>query len=682
MRQYKADNIKNVALAGHGGSGKTSLAEALLYFTKATDRLGKIEDGNTVMDFDPEEVKRKASVSASVAPIEFQDIKINLIDTPGMFDFEGGFYEGIRPAETVLITVSGKSGVTVGVEKAYKNAAKLGKSKAVFVGKMDTENADFFKVYNELKDAFGPGICPVVIPHVEDRKITCYIDIMTQKAFKFDNNGASTAVDVPDDPMIEEMYNGLCEAVAETDDELMEKYFAGEPFTFEEIVLGVHKGTSDGTITPVFCGSALTLEGIPMLLYGMSRLLPSAKDNVENLEGGEAVPCKEDAPMAAYVFKTVADPFVGKLSFVKVVSGRLTSDMSPVNARTGEPERLGKLLTVRGKKQEDTSVIPAGDIGAITKLVEAVTGDTLCDPKHVVSVEKTMFPTATMTMALIIKNKGDEGKIGNAIQRLTEEDPTINYRQDSATLQQLLSGMGDQHLDVVVSKLKSKFGIDVELVEPKVPYKETIRKEVKVQGRHKKQSGGHGQFGDVWIEFAPHDGEDLVFEEKVFGGAVPRNFFPAVEKGLRDSIKKGVLAGYPVVGLKATLVDGSYHPVDSSEMSFKMAASIAYKNGVSQANPVLLEPIYTYSIVVPDDNTGDIISEANKRRGRVLGMSSNEENMQVIEAQIPMSEMFDFTTVLRSMTQGRGSFTSAFAVYEVLPPNLQEKVIAEGEKEE
>ena len=683
MRQFKAENIKNIALAGHGGAGKTSLAEALLYLTKTTDRLGKVDDGSTVMDYDPEEIRRGVSVSTSVAPIIYQDIKMNIVDTPGLFDFEGGLYEGLRPVETVLITVSGKSGITVGMEKAYKLANKWNKSKMIFVNKMDNEHADFFKIYSDLKQTFGPSICPVVIPHIEDHKITCYIDIMTKKAYKFDNKGMSTQVDVPEDTMLDELYNGLCEAVAETDEELMNKFFEGEEFTFEEIVLGVYNGVTEGTITPVFCGSSTTLEGISMLLYGMSRLLPNAKDMGSELaldkDGNEVtVECNEDAPLVSYVFKTIADPFIGKLSYVKVVSGKLNASDTPTNVRTGNPERMGKLMFTIGKKQEDTDVIVAGDIGAVTKLSETITGDSLCDSKTLLAVEKREFPTPTMSMALVIKNKGDEGKISGAIQRLIEEDPSISYEQNTETAQQIISGMGDQHLDVVVSKLKSKFGIDVLLEAPKIPYRETIRKTAKVQGRHKKQSGGHGQFGDVWIEFEPCETDDLVFEEKIFGGSVPKNYFPAVEKGLRDSVKKGVLAGYPVVGMKATLLDGSYHPVDSSEMSFKMAASLAYKAGVTAAGPVLLEPIYNYVITVTDDNTGDIMGEVNKRRGRVLGMSSDSDNMQVIEAQVPLVEMTDFTTTLRSVTQGRGHFTGEFFGYEVMPPNLQEKVIDEA----
>ncbi len=684
MKQYLAGKIRNVALAGHGGSGKTSLAEALLFKAGASDRLGKVADGNTVCDFDPEEVKRKVSVSSAVAPFTWGSTKINLIDTPGLFDFAGGFYEGVRAAESVLITVSGKSGVTVGVEKAYQLAVELGKARMFFVSKLDTENADFYKVLEELKAAFGPSVCPLVVPYVENHVVQSYINLIDNKAYKYDAQGEISETAMPDTGhRLEGLIAAISEAVAETDEELFEKYFSGEQFTRDEIIRGIHTGVKSGTITPVLCGSSFTMEGVDMLLDAIVDHLPSAWESgaeMAQTADGELVevPCTDEAPLAAYVFKTVADPFVGKLSYIKVVSGKLSSDLTPVNARTGEPERLGKIIYVKGKKQEDTAFISAGDIGAVTKLSTAITGDSLCDPKQVVSFEPTKFPAPTLSMAIKTKNKGDEGKVAQALQRLMEEDPTIGFEQNVETKQQVLSGLGEQHLDVVVSKLKNKFGVDVDLVAPRVPYRETIRKKVKVQGRHKKQSGGHGQFGDVWIEFEPCDSEELVFEEKVFGGSVPKNFFPAVEKGLQESVKKGLLAGYPVVGVKATLVDGSYHPVDSSEMAFKTAASLAFKAAFPQASPALLEPIGNLKVYVPDSYTGDIMGDLNKRRGRVLGMNPVGNGMQEIEGEVPMSEMYDFTTVLRSMTQGRGSFVLKFERYELLPSQLESKVIEEA----
>ena len=686
MRQYLAGKIRNVAIAGHGDSGKTSLAEALLYKAGATDRLGKVADGNTVCDFDPEETKRKVSVSSAVAPFTWGSVKINLIDTPGLFDFAAGFYEGVRAAESVLICVSARSGVSVGTQKAYKLADKLGKSKMFFVNKMDADHADFYKVLEELKAEFGPSVCPLVVPYVEDHKVQCYIDLVDNKAFKYNAKGEPSEVAMPDIAhRLEGLTVAISEAVAETDEALFEKYFSGETFTRDEIIKGIHDGVHSGTITPVLCGSAVTLEGIDTLLDALVDNLPSAweagAEMATDADGNEVeIACTDEAPLAAFIFKTVADPFVGKLSYFKVVSGKLSGEFAPINARTGEPERLGKLIYVIGKKQEDTAFITAGDIGAVTKLSNSITGDTLCDPKRVVSFDRIEFPDACLSMAVKIKQKGDEGKVAQGMGRLIEEDPTIKFEQNAETKQQVISGLGEQHLDVIVSKLKSKFGVDIGLEKPRVAYRETIRKTVKVQGKHKKQSGGHGQYGDVWIEFSPYEGEDLRFEENVFGGSVPKNFFPAVEKGLQDCVKHGVLAGYPMVGLKAVLLDGSYHPVDSSEMAFKMAASLAYKAGIPQASPVLLEPIGNLKVYVPDSNTGDIISELNKRRGRVLGMNPAEDNLQMIEGEVPMSEMGDFATVLRSTTQGRGYFTLTFERYEQLPSNLEESVIEEAKK--
>ncbi|GAA6513660.1 elongation factor G [Phocea massiliensis] len=684
MRQYLAGKIRNVALAGHGGSGKTSLAEALLFKAGASDRLGRVEDGTTVCDFDAEETKRKVSVSSAVAPFAWGSTKINLLDTPGLFDFAAGFYEGVRAVESVLITVSGKDGVTVGTEKAYQLALDQNKARMVFVSKMDTDNADFYKVLEELKATFGPSICPIVVPYVENHKVLCYINLIDNKAYTYNDKGEPSETAMPDfGHRLEGLRVAISEAVAETDEELFEKYFSGEQFDRDEIIRGIHTGVKNGTITPVLCGSAFTMEGVDMLLDAIVDHLPSAWESggevAEDAEGNPVeIECTDEAPLSAFVFKTVADPFVGKLSYVKVVSGKLASDSNPVNVRTGQTERLGKIIYTRGKKQEDTAFITAGDIGAITKLSEAVTGDSLCDPKRAVKFEPAAFPHPTLTMAVKAKNKGDEGKVAQAMQRLMEEDPTIYFEQDVETKQQLISGLGEQHLDVVVSKLKSKFGVEVELKQPRVAYRETIRKKVKVQGKHKKQSGGHGQYGDVWIEFEPCDSDGLVFEENVFGGSVPKNFFPAVEKGLQDCVKKGLLAGYPMVGVKATLLDGSYHPVDSSEMAFKMAATLAYKAGIPQASPVLLEPIGNLKVLVPDTYTGDIMGELNKRRGRVLGMNPTANGLQEIEGEVPMSEMADFTTVLRSMTQGRGSFILKFERYEQLPSNLEAQVIEEA----
>ena len=686
MKQYLAARIRNIALTGHSDSGKTSLAEALLFKAGASDRLGKTSEGNTICDFDPEEIKRKVSVCTAVAPFAWGSTKINLIDAPGLFDFAGEAAQGVRAAESLLIAVSGKSGVDVGTEKAYKMAKDLSKATLFFVSKLDVEHSDFYKVFEELKSTFGPSVCPIVVPYVEDQQVKCYINLIDMKAYTYDDKGEAHEVDMPDfGHRLDGLTAAVSEAVAETDESLFEKYFSGEKFTRDEIIRGVHTGVTNGSISPVLCGCSTNLQGIDMLLDCIVDLLPSPWEKgaevAVDAEGEPVeVPCTDEAPLAAYVFSNIADPFVGKLSYVKVISGKLAADSAPINSRTGQPERLGKIIYIRGKKQEDTAYITAGDIGAVTKLAATETGDALCDPKKVLSFDPIHFPHPCLTMAIKAEAKGDEAKIASALQRLMEEDPTLAYENNAETHQQLISGLGEQHLDVLVSKLKNKFGVSVSLEVPRVAYRETIRKKVKVQGKHKKQSGGHGQFGDVWVEFEPTVGDDLVFEEKVFGGAVPKSFFPAVEKGLQDCVKHGVLAGYPVVGLKATLVDGSYHPVDSSEMSFKMAASLAYKAGMPQASPVLLEPIGNLKVYVPDSNTGDIIGDLNKRRGRVLGMNPATDGLQEIEADVPMSEMSDFATAIRSMTQGRGYFTLEFARYEQLPSNLEAKIIEEAKK--
>lgn len=678
------DKIRNVMLAGHSGAGKTTLAEALLFYTKGTDRFGKVEDGNTVMDHDPEEAKRVTSLSAAVAPIDYDGVKINLIDVPGLFDFELGLYEGIMAAESVLITVEARGGLAVGAEKAYKLAKKHGKGCMFYVSKIDAEHTDFYKVFDGMKAEFGASLCPIIIPYV-DGKTIIFVNLISDKAFTYDEKGVPTQVDMPDiGAHYEEMKNAMFEAVAETDDDLMTKFFDGEPFTIDELTEGLRIGTKTGTIAPVLCGVSPGMQALDMLLRNMKELLPSAHRGGAMLadEGDKEVTieCEPDGPLCAYIFKTVADPFVGKLSYVKVVSGVLKPDSQIVNSRTGEPEKMGKLVFMKGKKQIDAAEISAGDIGAVTKLQNAKTGDTLCQPGKVVAIKQAGFPGATYTMSLRTTKKGDEGKIAAAISRILEEDRTLSYKVDSETVQQLISGLGEQHLDVTVTRLKNKFGVDVELTPPRVPYRETLRKKVKKQGRHKKQTGGHGQFGDVVIEFEPTDGDELIFEEKVFGGSVPKNFFPAVEKGLKEAIERGVVAGYPVVGLKATLLDGSYHPVDSSEMAFKMAAKLAYRAALPEASPVLLEPIGVLKAYVPDSNTGDIMGEVNKRRGRVLGMNPTGDGMQLVEAEVPQSEMHDFTTYMRQLTQGRGFYEFEFVRYEPLPPNLEDKVVEEAKK--
>ena len=687
MKHYGAETIKNIAIAGHSGSGKTSLAEALLFRAGATDRLGKTADGNTVCDYDPEEIKRKASLGTSLASFEYNDIKVNLLDTPGLFDFAAGMHEGITASGTVMITVSAKSGVKVGTEKAYDLACDLGKPKMFVVTKVDDEDANFYNVLTDLKTKFGPTVCPVVVPVIKDRKVVSFVNLIEMKAYTYDEKGNAVETEMPTADISEKMeyrMDGLVaafsEAVAETDDELMEKFFEGEAFTQKELVHGIHKGMNEGIITPVVCCSSTTTAGIDMLLKEIELLLPAPCDNKPALavaanDEPVEIAYDESAPLSAFVFKTVADPFVGKMSYIKVISGVLKANTEYVNSASDAPEKIGKLYTLCGKKQTEITEAYAGAIVVAVK-IGAGTSDTICDASRKVSFPETEFPKPCYRMAVTAKAQGDESKISTGIQRLTEEDKTLSYGLDPFTKEQVISGLGEQHLDVAAAKLKAKFGADVVLKEPKIAYRETIRKKVKVEGKHKKQSGGHGQYGHVWIEFEPCLSEDLVFEEKVFGGAVPKNFFPAVEKGLQDCMKKGVLAGCPVTGLKAILVDGSYHPVDSSEMAFKTAASIAFKEGLKQAEPTILEPIGKLIVTAPDDNTGDIMGDLNKRRGRVVGMNpASKKGLTVIEAEVPMREMQSFTTQLRQITRGKGNFSLEHLRYEQLPGNLVSEVI-------
>lgn len=683
MKAYTSNNIRNIAVLGHGGKGKTTLCEAMLYISGASDRLGKVSDGNTVLDFDTEEKRRKSSVSSAMAAIEWDNTKLNIIDAPGLFDFENGAAEAVRAAEAVLIVTSAGSGVDVGTQKAFKAAEKRGLAKFFAITKTDSDHRSFYKTFEALKEEYGNKLCPTIIPYMEGSITKCYINLMTGMAFEY-ADGKAVKVAVPSDPVVEEMTSAFMEAVATTDDALMEKFFEGEPFTQEEILKGLCTGIFDGSIYPVYAVAGLTAAAVDQLLYGLAWSAPGAYgyagETAETEDGEETLlPCDVNGPLAAVCFKTVADPFVGKMSFFKVVSGKLTAETQAYNPRTGETEKMGKIVTVKGAKQEDAKEIIAGDIGVVTKLAKVKTGDTLCDAKNIVILDGVDAPAPCLSMAVKVLKKGEEEKVAQGLSRLMEEDPSISFSINKETKEQILSGLGEQHLDVIVSKLKNKFGVEVNLSVPKVAYRETIRKKAEAQGKHKKQSGGHGQFGDVWIRFEPCDSEELVFEEEVFGGAVPKNFFPAVEKGLRECVTKGVLAGYPMVGVKATLYDGSYHPVDSSEMAFKTAASLAYKAAIPKADPTILEPVGTLVAYMPDDNLGDIMGDITKRRGRVLGMGpADEPRMQELTAEVPMAEMGDFTTVLRSVTAGRGSFRFEFTRYEQAPQNVVEKVIAEA----
>ena len=681
MKTYSADKIRNVALAGHASKGKTTLLESMLHIAGATERAGKVADGNTVSDFDAEEKKRHISISSAVASVEYRDTKLNFIDTPGLFDFEQGSHEGLRAAETAVIVVSARSGLAVGAEKAFKNAGSRRMARILVTTKMDDERADFYKAFNGIVAKFGTQACPIVVPVISGGKVAGYYNMIDGNTYSYEN-GKKTQCSAShdDEARFEAIKAVFAEAVASTDEELMEKYFEGEELTADEKIKGLKLGIADGSIIPVFALSGLAETACDMLLDFIADVCPAPKAEYAADAAGEPVELTVDpnAPLAAVCFKTVADPFIGKLSFFKVVRGKITPSTTAYNPRTGKDERMGKLVSMFGSKQNDVSEIPAGDIGAVTKLSGFATGDTMCDASNVVTLDGVNIPNATYSMAIEVAKKGEEEKVASGLGRLCEEDPSLHFEVNNETHQQILSGLGEQHLDVAMSRLKSKFGVEASLSQPKVAYRETITMKVTAQGRHKKQSGGHGQFGDVFIEFEPYDTEDLVFDERVVGGAVPKNFFPAVEKGLRESMQKGVLAGYPMVGVKATLFDGSYHPVDSSEMSFKMAANLAYKEGIPKAMPVLLEPIMTLNAVVNDEAMGDIIGDINKRRGRVLGMTPTGDGNQEIIAEVPQSEMATFSTSMRQITQGRGSFTMEFARYDRCPEHIAQKIKAEA----
>lgn len=685
MKNYTIKNLRNIGLIGHGGAGKTSLIEALLFHTGNIDRLGKVEEGTTVSDFDPEEKKRGISLSTSIEPIEFNDTKINIVDIPGYFDFSGELIQGMRAVDVATIVVSAVSGVKVGTEKAWDYCNKIKLPRTFFINKLDRENSSYDKTLDQLKDAFGISVVPVQYPIGSENNFSGVINVISKKArIHDDETGKIKEIDVPEDLLekIDECKRMIMEAVAETDEKLLDKYFSEGKLSDQEIYNGLIEGCASGDIAPVMCGSALKVIGMRCFLEDVVECFPSPKYSIAqkaiNVKNDEEVfiELDEDKPFSALVFKTIADPFVGKISLFRVITGKLSNEISVVNSNKDKTEKLANIFFMRGKSQIPTKEVVAGDIAAVAKLQYTETGDTLCDINNKVIYDKMNFPKPNISMAVLPKAKGDEEKISASLQKLLEEDPTFTVRRDTENAETIISGVGETHLEVVASKLKNKFGAEVILREPKVPYRETIKGMADVQGKHKKQSGGHGQYGDVKIKFeARSDGEsDLEFVDNVVGGVVPRNFIPAVEKGLRECMDKGVLAGYPVVGLRATLHDGSYHPVDSSEMAFKLATSIAYKKGLEQAKPILLEPIMKVEIFVPDEYMGDIIGDINKRRGRVLGMEQDGK-LQKVSAEIPLAEMFKYTTDLRSMTQARGSFTSEFERYEEVPESEAKKII-------
>lgn len=667
--QYTTDKIRNICLLGHGGDGKSALAEALLYFTGSTDRLGTAAQGNTVSDFDPEEIKRQISISTSVIPVEWKGKKINLLDTPGYFDFEGEVLQAVRMAETALVVVSAKGGIHFGTTKAINLAKSLNMPQLFFITSIDEEHSDFYGVFDALKQRYGKGVCAISVPIIENEKVTGYVDIVEMKGKRIVNNKVEI-IDIPASLQeeIDMLRQLLIESVAEADDDLMEKFFTDEPFTDEEIIRGLSHGIAGRKVFPVLCGSSATLFGMGILLDFIDKFTSAPKLD----PNGET---------ELYTFKTVADPFVGKLSYFKVLQGTLKAGDTLHNPRKDTDEKFARIFTVKGKAQTEVKELVAGDIGVVAKLASVATGDTLGAADVV--VPPVEYPVPNLKMSVFAVAKGEEEKIASGLAKLREEDPTFTYKTDPETKESVISALGDTQIDVIMSKLKAKYGVSVDLRTPKVAYRETIRKTVTQQGKYKKQSGGHGQYGDVHIRFEPYDGIDLVFGEEIFGGSVPKNFHPAVEKGLRESAQKGVLAGYPVVGLKATLVDGSYHDVDSSEMSFKLAAGVAYKEGLPKASPVILEPIGKLLVHVPDRMMGDIIGDITKRRGQIIGMTPiGDEGYQEIEAEVPMAEMMTYAIDLRSMTRGRGTFTFDFLRYADAPANVAEKVIADAKAKE
>ena len=688
MKDYNYKNLRNVGLIGHGATGKTSLAEALLFYTNNTDRLGKVEEGTTIMDYEQEERKRGISLSTSIASFEQENTKINIVDMPGYFDFQGEMYQGMRAVDIATIVVCAVSGVQVGTEKAWDYCEKIKLPRAFFINKMDRENANFEKTLEQIQEKFGMGIIPIQYPIGKENEFNGIVDIISKTALKYDLKTYKTEeIDIPEEMIdkIEEYKQMVMEAVAETDEELLDKYLSNGELSDDDIYSGLIRGCAQGEIAPVLCGSASKVIGIKSMIDSIIQCFPSPENGLKqkaiNLSNNEEVfiGIDDKKPFSALVFKTIADPFVGKISLFKVITGRLKGELTVLNTNKEKQEKLNHLFFMKGKNQISTQEIVAGDIGAVSKLQYTATGDTLCSESFKIIYDKINLPESVMPMAILPKAKGDEEKISLSLAKLMEEDPVFKIERDIENAETIVWGLGETHLEVIASRIRSKFGADVILQQPKVPYRETIKGNSDVQGKHKKQSGGHGQYGDVKIKFEPRqDGElDLEFIDKVVGGAVPRNFIPAVEKGLRDCISNGVLAGYPVVGLKATLYDGSYHPVDSSEMAFKVAASIAYKKGLEAAKPILLEPIMNVDILVPDNYMGDVMGDINKRRGRVIGMEP-EGKVQKIIAEIPMSEMFSYATDLRSMTQARGSFTSVFLRYDEVPASEVGKILEES----
>ena len=689
MRDYKSNEVRNVSVVGHSGAGKTAVLEAMLYYTDATDRFGKTSEGSSLIDFDAEEIKRGISIYSSVVPIEWDDKKINFIDGPGYLDFVGEKQAAEHAGDNVLIVVNAKDPLEPGTHLAYKKAIENKKPTIFFINHLDEENTSFDSAYSQLHEEFGKSVIPFEVPIIENGEYVGTVNILKNKAWYHRGPKASDSVAQPvPESMADEvaMYKDqIAEAVAMGDDELMEKFFSGEEFTDAELTKGVRIGVRSGEIIPVFSGSAIQSRGIGRLMDLIVTYFPAYAEKgmfTAHTPEGEKVELltTEDEVLTAQVFKTIMDPFVGRISYVKVLSGTLAADSQVINGNNGKAEKLGNLFTIKGKHQTAAGKLFTGDIGAISKLQYTKTNDTLCDRKTRLIVDEIEFDEPLYGQAVSPKTKNDEDKLSTGLNRLMEEDPTFKAVSNPETRETVIYGIGDQHIDVIINKLKSKFKAEVVLSDPKVMYRETITKTAVGEGRHKKQSGGHGQFGHVFVEFAPNpDEQELVFEEKVFGGAVPRQYFPAVENGLRENSLDGPLAHYKMVNVKTTLLDGKYHDVDSSEMAFKLAARLAFKDAMTKCRPILLEPIMNVTVRVPDEYTGTIIGDLNKRRGAILGMEP-EDSEQVIEAQVPMSELSKYSIDLRSMTQGLGSYTIEMDRYDPVPDNIAQRVIAQASK--
>ena len=685
MKNYTTSKIRNLALVGHSASGKTSLAEALLYKTGDIDKKGKVEEGSTVSDYEAQEKKRGISIQTSIIPVEFEDYKINFIDSPGFFDFEGEVLQALRASEAALFVIDGENGIEVGTEKYWKYTQEINLPSIIFVNKLDKENAHFNKVVSDLHIEFGKKVTPLTLMLGEGDKFEGIIDVLDKKAYTYEN-GEKKEVEIPEIRLaeVDAVYEEIIEAVAETDDSLMEKFFEGEEFSESEFRKGLTEAILNGTVVPLIAGSSEKEIGLTQLLEVITRYMPSIDDEVANIgfrvkDSYEAFEPKEDAPFSAVVFKTLADPFVGKISMFKVLSGSVAKDDKILDVTKNKEVKASNLFFLRGKEQIKTDKVVAGDIGAFTKLDELSTGDTLATAANKIEYKPIKYPKPVLFYAINAVSKNDEDKISEALQRLIEEDPTFKDERNTETHQQILSGLGNVQLEVIMDKLRDNYGVNTEVVDYKIPYRETIKGNSDVQGKHKKQSGGAGQYGDVFIRFEPTN-EDFIFDEEVFGGAVPKNYFPAVEKGLEESLLEGPLAGFKVTGIKATLYDGSYHPVDSNEQAFKSAARIAFKKGIEEADPILLEPVMKLEIRVPETHMGDIMGDMNKRRGRILGMDPQADGSQIIIAEAPLSEVLTYAIDLRSQTSARGSFSMDFERYEEVPKEITQKVI-EAHKE-